>query len=158
MSENIIKIFTDGACKGNPGLGGWGALIIEDGEEKEIYGGSFNTTNNKMELTATIEALKFFKDPKIIELYTDSKYVVDSIEKKWLFKWEKIKFKNKKNVDLWLDFLSLYKKNSIKFNWIKGHNNHPQNERCDKLAFNAASGENLFSDTGYEGNDLNTLF
>ena len=80
------------------------------------------------------------------------------LEKKWLFKWEKIKFKNKKNVDLWLDFLSLYKKNSIKFHWIKGHNNHPQNERCDKLAFNAASGENLFSDTGYEGNDLNTLF
>ena len=75
MSENTIKIFTDGACKGNPGLGGWGALIIENGKEKEIYGGSFNTTNNKMELTATIEALKFYKDPKSIELYTDSKYV-----------------------------------------------------------------------------------
>ena len=79
MSENTIKIFTDGACKGNPGLGGWGALIIENGEEKEIYGGSFNTTNNKMELTATIEALKFYKDPKSIELYTDSKYVKDGI-------------------------------------------------------------------------------
>ena len=79
MSENTIKIFTDGACKGNPGSGGWGALIIENGEEKEIYGGSFNTTNNKMELTATIEALKFYKDPKTIELYTDSKYVKDGI-------------------------------------------------------------------------------
>ena len=94
---------------------------------------------------------------KII-IYTDSKYVVDSIEKKWVFKWEKVNFKNKKNVDLWLDFLSMYKKNSIKFYWIKGHNDHPQNERCDKLAFNAASRENLFSDTGYENNNLNTLF
>ena len=89
MSENTIKIFTDGACKGNPGLGGWGALIIEDGEEKEIYGGSLNTTNNKMELTATIEALKFFKDPKIIELYTDSKYVKDGITK-WIINWKKM--------------------------------------------------------------------
>ena len=93
MSENTIKIFTDGACKGNPGLGGWGALIIENGEEKEIYGGSFNTTNNKMELTATIEALKFYKDPKTIELYTDSKYVKDGITE-WIINWKKNGWKN----------------------------------------------------------------
>jgi ribonuclease HI len=112
-----------------------------------------------MELLAVIEALKKLKQTNLkIIVYTDSKYVVDSVEKKWLFKWEKLKFKNKKNVDLWLDFLSLYKKNNIKFHWIKGHNDHPQNERCDKLAFNAASGEMLFSDTGYENNNLNTLF
>ena len=155
-----IKIYTDGACAGNPGPGGWGAVIFDkDNNQKNIAGSERNTTNNRMELMAVIEALKKLKQTNLkITVYTDSKYVVDSIEKKWLFKWEKIKFKNKKNVDLWLDFLSLYKKNSIKFNWIKGHNNHPQNERCDKLAFNAASGENLFSDTGYEGNDLNTLF
>ena len=89
MSKNTIKIFTDGACKGNPGLGGWGALIIENGEETEIYGGSFSTTNNKMELTATIEALKYFKDSKIIELYTDSKYVKNGITE-WINNWKKM--------------------------------------------------------------------
>jgi ribonuclease HI len=89
MPENIIKIFTDGACKGNPGLGGWGALIIEDVKETEIYGGNFNTTNNQMELKATIEALNFFKDPKIIEIYTDSKYVKDGITE-WIINWKKM--------------------------------------------------------------------
>ena len=93
MSQNTVKIFTDGACKGNPGLGGWGVLIIEGGKEKGIYGGSFNTTNNKMELTATIEALKFFKSPQIIELYTDSKYVKDGITE-WIINWKKNGWKN----------------------------------------------------------------
>ena len=107
MSENTIKIFTDGACKGNPGLGGWGVLIIENGEEKEIYGGSFNTTNNKMELTATIEALKFYKEPKTIELYTDSKYVKDGITE-WIINWKKNGWKNAskkpvKNSELWIE-------------------------------------------------------
>ena len=161
MNISDIIIYTDGSSRGNPGPGGYGIVMehCKTGFIKEYSKGFKLTTNNRMELMAVIEALKKLKQTSLkITVYTDSKYVVDSIEKKWLFKWEKIKFKNKKNVDLWLDFLSLYKKNSIKFHWIKGHNNHLQNERCDKLAFNAASGENLFSDTGYENNDLNTLF
>jgi ribonuclease HI len=161
MNISDIIIYTDGSSRGNPGPGGYGIVMehCKSGYVKEYSKGFKLTTNNRMELMAVIEALKKLKQTNLkITVYTDSKYVVDSIEKKWLFKWEKIKFKNKKNVDLWLDFLSLYKKNSIKFHWIKGHNNHLQNERCDKLAFNAASGENLFSDTGYENNDLNTLF
>ena len=150
MSENTIKIFTDGACKGNPGLGGWGALIIENGEEKEIYGGSFNTTNNKMELTATIEALKFYKDPKSIELYTDSKYVSESVEKKWIYNWEKKNFKNKKNPDLWTRFLKIYRKHNVSFFWVKGHSNNPRNERCDFLAVEASKKPQLKIDIEYE--------
>ena len=161
MNDSDVIIYTDGSSRGNPGPGGYGIVMehCKSGYVKEYSKGFKLTTNNRMELLAVIEALKKLKQTNLkIIIYTDSKYVVDSIEKKWVFKWEKVNFKNKKNVDLWLDFLSLYKKNSIKFHWIKGHNDHPQNESCDKLAFNAASGENLFSDTGYEDNDLNTLF
>ena len=161
MKANDVIIYTDGSSRGNPGPGGYG-IIMEDcksGFVKEYSKGFRYTTNNRMELLAVIDALKMLKKNKLkVLIYTDSKYVVDSVEKKWVFKWKTTNFKNKKNVDLWLDFLSLYKKNSIKFHWIKGHNDHPQNESCDKLAFNAASGENLFSDTGYENNNLNTLF
>ena len=160
MNDSDVIIYTDGSSRGNPGPGGYGIVMehCKSGYVKEYSKGFKLTTNNRMELLAVIDALKKLKQTNLkIIIYTDSKYVVDSIEKKWVFKWEKVNFKNKKNVDLWLDFLSLYKKNSIKFHWIKGHNNHLQNERCDKLAFNAASGENLFSDTGYENNDLNTL-
>ena len=104
-----------------------------------------------MELLAVIEALKKLKQTNLkIIVYTDSKYVVDSVEKKWLFKWEKLNFKNKKNVDLWLDFLKLFNKNTIEFNWIKGHNNHPQNEKCDKLAFDASKSKNSSLDLEYE--------
>jgi ribonuclease HI len=160
MNDSDVIIYTDGSSRGNPGPGGYGIVMehCKSGYVKEYSKGFKLTTNNRMELLAVIEALKKLKQKNLkIIVYTDSKYVVDSVEKKWLFKWEKVNFKNKKNVDLWLDFLSLYKKNSIKFHWIKGHNDHPQNESCDKLAFNAASGENLFSDTGYENNSLNTL-
>ena len=138
MSENIIKIFTDGACKGNPGLGGWGALIVEDGEEKEIYGGSFNTTNNKMELRATIEALKFFKDPKNIELYTDSKYVKDGITK-WIINWKKNGWKNAskksvKNSELWIELDKMTNHHAVNWFWVKGHSNHRENDIADALA------------------------
>ena len=161
MKAHDVIIYTDGSSRGNPGPGGYG-IIMEDcktGFVKEYSKGFRYTTNNRMELLAVIDALKMLKKNKLkVLIYTDSKYVVDSVEKKWVFKWKTTNFKNKKNVDLWIDFLSLYKTNSIKFYWIKGHNDHPQNERCDKLAFNAASRENLFSDTGYENINLNTLF
>ena len=111
-----------------------------------------------MELLAVIEALKKLKKSGLkISVYTDSKYVVDSVEKKWVFNWQKKGFKNKKNIDLWLEFLKTYELNNISFKWIKGHNNHPQNEICDKLAFNASENKPLLVDTGYE-NNLNKLF
>ena len=152
-----VTIYTDGACRGNPGLGGWGALIQFGKFKKEIYGGETSTTNNKMELKATINALKAMKEPCEITLYTDSKYVVNPIEKQWLQNWKKTGFKNKKNVDLWLEFLTLFEKYKIKFKWVKGHNNHPQNERCDNLAFTASKNTKLFDDDGYNIN-LNKLF
>ena len=159
MINNDVIIYTDGSSRGNPGPGGYG-IVMEDcktGFTKQYSQGFRKTTNNRMELLAVIEALKKLTKKELkITVFTDSRYVVDSVEKKWVFKWKKNGFKNKKNVDLWLDFLSLYKKNKIKFNWIKGHNNHPQNERCDKLAFKASSDKILFSDKGYENENKNT--
>ena len=138
MSKNTIKIFTDGACKGNPGLGGWGALIIENGEETEIYGGSYNTTNNKMELTATIEALKYFKDSKIIELYTDSKYVKNGITE-WINNWKINGWKNAakksvKNSELWIELDQMTSYHEVSWYWVKGHSNHRENDIADALA------------------------
>ena len=138
MSKNTIKIFTDGACKGNPGLGGWGALILENGEETEIYGGSFNTTNNKMELTATIEALKYFKNSKIIDLYTDSKYVKNGITE-WINNWKINGWKNAakksvKNSELWKELDQLTSYHKVSWYWVKGHSNHRENDIADALA------------------------
>ena len=138
MSKNTIKIFTDGACKGNPGLGGWGALIIENGEETAIYGGSFSTTKNKMELTATIEALKYFKDSKIIELYTDSKYVKNGITE-WINNWKKNGWKNAskksvKNSELWIELDQMTSYHEVSWYWVKGHSNHRENDIADALA------------------------
>ena len=147
--EKII-IYTDGACKGNPGPGGWGVLILLENEQIELSGGSKETTNNQMELTAVIKALNFFEKKIKVDLYTDSKYVVDAVEKKWVFKWKKTKFKGKKNSDLWSMFLEIYDTQKIKFFWIKGHNNHPQNERCDYLAFEASKSKKLDIDHEYE--------
>ena len=147
--EKII-IYTDGACKGNPGPGGWGVLILLENEQIELSGGSKETTNNQMELTAVIKALNFFEKKIKVDLYTDSKYVVDAVEKKWVFKWKKTKFKGKKNSDLWSMFLEIYDTQKIKFFWIKGHNNHPQNERCDHLAFEASKSKKLDIDHEYE--------
>jgi len=128
------------------------------GFAKQYSQGFRKTTNNRMELLAVIEALKKLKKRGLkITVYTDSKYVVDSIEKKWVFNWQKKGFKDKKNIDLWLEFLKVYEQNSISFKWIKGHNNHLQNEICDKLAFNASENKPLLVDEVYE-NNLNKLF
>ena len=161
MSNNDVIIYTDGSSRGNPGPGGYG-IVMEDcktGFSKQYSKGFQNTTNNRMELLAVIDALKKLKKTKLkITVFTDSKYVVDSVEKKWVFKWKIRRFKNKKNVDLWLEFLKLQELNNISFKWIKGHNNHPQNEICDKLAFNASENKTLFIDQGYENQNLNKLF
>ena len=138
MSENIIKIFTDGACKGNPGKGGWGALIIDNNEEIEIYGGSLNTTNNRMELLATINALKFFDDSKIIELYTDSKYVQNGITD-WIDNWKKNGWLNAskkpvKNIELWKELDAMSNFHKVDWFWVKGHSNHRENDLADALA------------------------
>ncbi|MDE6155403.1 MAG: ribonuclease HI [Eubacterium sp.] len=134
-----INIYTDGACSGNPGKGGWGAVLVYKNNEKEISGGSADTTNNRMELTAVIEALKILKEPCEVSLTTDSKYVCDTVTKGWVYSWKKNGWKkaDKKpalNVDLWEQLLPLLEKHQVTFNWVKGHNGHPYNERCDKLA------------------------
>lgn len=134
-----IEIYTDGACSGNPGKGGWGAVLVYKDKEKEISGGEAQTTNNRMELTAVIEALSALKDPCEVTLTTDSKYVCDAINKGWVFSWKNNNWKkaDKKpalNVDLWEKLLSLLEKHKVEFVWVKGHNGHKYNERCDALA------------------------
>ncbi|MBQ5591260.1 MAG: ribonuclease HI [Clostridia bacterium] len=134
-----IEIFTDGACSGNPGPGGWGAVLRYNGVEKELSGGEKETTNNRMELTAVIEALSALKEPCEVSLTTDSKYVCDSILLGWVYDWRNNGWRksNKKpalNVDLWERLLELLENHSVTFNWVKGHAGHPENERCDKLA------------------------
>lgn len=134
-----ISIYTDGACSGNPGKGGWGAVLVYKDTEKEICGGSSDTTNNRMELTAVIEALRILKEPCAVSLTTDSKYVCDAVTKGWVYSWKRNGWKkaDKKpalNVDLWEQLLPLLEKHQVTFNWVKGHNGHPYNERCDKLA------------------------
>ena len=147
----MIKIYTDGSCLTNPGDGGWAAIISINGEIKEISGSEKNTTNNRMELLAVIVALENIKIINSnVEVFTDSKYVSDAVEKKWVFEWEKLNFKKKKNPDLWKRFLIIYRKHNITFTWIKGHNNHPQRERCDELAVLASQQEKLSVDVFYE--------
>ncbi len=134
-----VEIYTDGACSENPGKGGWAAVLVYKGKEKEISGGSGDTTNNRMELTAVIEALKQLREPCSVELTTDSKYVCDAVNKGWLYSWKKNGWKKSDrkpalNVDLWEELLPLLEKHNVNFNWVKGHNGHPYNERCDRLA------------------------
>ena len=134
-----VDIYTDGACSGNPGPGGWGTILIYNGHEKEMSGGEAETTNNKMELTAVIKGLAALKEPCDVTVTTDSKYVCDAINQGWLSKWvtnnwRKADKKPVLNVDLWEQLLPLLNKHNVKFVWVKGHNDHPQNERCDKLA------------------------
>lgn len=134
-----IEIFTDGACSGNPGPGGWGAVLRYNGVEKELSGGEKETTNNRMELTAAIQALKALKEPCKVTLTTDSKYLSDGIEKGWAKQWQKNGWRkaDKKpalNVDLWEEILNLFEKHDVTIVWVKGHNGHPENERCDALA------------------------
>lgn len=134
-----VEIFTDGACSGNPGPGGWGAVLRFGGREKELCGGDDDTTNNRMELTACIEALSALKEPCEVTLTTDSQYVVNGMTKGWAASWQKngwIKSDKKpaQNPDLWEKLLELSKQHKLTFVWIKGHAGHPENERCDALA------------------------
>ena len=134
-----VEIYTDGACSGNPGPGGWGAVLIYNGVEKQLSGSEKETTNNRMELSAVITALKALKEPCDVTLTTDSKYVCDAINKGWLNSWEKNSWKkaDKKpvlNIDLWQELLPLLDKHRVEFIWVKGHNGHKYNEICDKLA------------------------
>lgn len=148
-----VHIYTDGAAKGNPGNGGYGVVMEMVGTpyRKEFYEGFRHTTNNRMELLAVIVGLEKLKQPNMkVLVVSDSKYVVDAVEKKWVFGWEKIGFKGKKNPDLWLRFLKVYRQHQVDFKWIKGHNNHPQNERCDELAVYASGLEKLSVDAFYE--------
>jgi ribonuclease HI len=154
-----VHIYTDGAAKGNPGPGGYGVVmeLVGTNYKKEFYEGFRLTTNNRMELLAVIVGLEKLKNPNMkVLVVSDSKYVVDAVEKRWVFGWEKIGFKGKKNPDLWMRFLKIYRKHQVDFKWIKGHNNHPQNERCDELAVMASLQKNLAIDAFYE-NERNQL-
>lgn len=153
-----ITIYTDGASKGNPGPGGYGIVLISGKHRKEVAAGYRLTTNNRMELLSVIVALEMLKIPNCkVTIYSDSKYVVDAIEKGWVFQWQKKGFKGKKNADLWQRFLKIYPKHLVVFKWVKGHSGHPLNERCDQLAVAAAESPNLLIDEGYE-NSQNNLF
>ena len=134
-----VTIYTDGACSGNPGPGGWGAILEWQGHEKELSGGEAQTTNNRMELTAVLTALSLLKEPCTVELYSDSKYVVDAIDKGWLYGWQKkgwIKADKKPvlNVDLWQRLLPELKRHDVQLHWVKGHAENEKNNRCDQLA------------------------
>lgn len=148
-----VHIYTDGAAKGNPGPGGYGVVmeLVGSPYKKEFYEGFRYTTNNRMELLAVIVGLEKLNNPNTTVLVTsDSKYVVDAVEKRWVFQWEKKGFAGKKNPDLWLRFLKIYRKHKVDFRWVKGHNSHPQNERCDELAVYASGLQNLSVDAFYE--------
>ena len=155
-----ISIYTDGSSKGNPGPGGYGIVMLsEKGHRKELAQGFRKTTNNRMELLSVIVALESIKQQDFsISIYSDSKYVVDAVEKKWVFGWEKKFFEKKKNADLWKRFLRVYRKHQVRFIWIKGHNNNVENERCDRLAVAAAEAKDSHKiDRGFEATQNNTL-
>ena len=141
MSDMIkkVEIFTDGSCLGNPGAGGWGAILRYKGKEKEISGGDKSTTNNRMELTAVIEALSMLKERCEVTLYSDSQYVCNGLSKGWAKKWKANGWRKADktpalNVELWEKLLDLYEKHDVHIVWIRGHSGHPENERCDRLA------------------------
>ncbi|MBE6806474.1 MAG: ribonuclease HI [Ruminococcaceae bacterium] len=135
----FVELFTDGACSGNPGKGGWGAILRYNGHEKELCGGEMETTNNRMELTAVIKGLEALKEPCQVRLTSDSKYVIDAIVQGWVYSWQRNGWRkaDKKpalNVDLWEQLLPLLQQHQVEFVWVKGHQGHPENERCDKMA------------------------
>jgi ribonuclease HI len=154
-----VTIYTDGAARGNPGPGGYGVVLISGKHRLEISKGFRLTTNNRMELMAVItglEALK--KSGSDVTVYTDSKYVADAVEKGWVFQWESKLFRKKKNPDLWIRFLRVYRNHNVRFIWIKGHASNPENELCDSMAVQASGKADLLEDSGYsaesENNDL----
>lgn len=156
-----IEIFTDGACSGNPGRGGYGILmrIPQENYEKTFSQGFQKTTNNRMELLAVIVALEKLKTfDNEVHIYTDSKYVADAINQNWIYGWIKKGYKNVKNPDLWQRFFPLFKKHKPHFHWIKGHAGHPENEICDKLAVAACSNQNLEIDEGFINQNSGGLF
>lgn len=149
-----IELFTDGACSGNPGRGGYGIILKYGNNTKEISEGFYLTTNNRMELLAAIIGLEALKEPCEVDLYSDSKYLTDAINKGWLISWQSRGWKKADkspvlNVDLWQRLLPLLEKHSITWHWLKGHDGHPENERCDLLARTAYGGESLSEDTLY---------
>jgi len=147
----MIRMYTDGAAQGNPGPGGYGTILKFGSHIKELSQGFRLTTNNRMELMAVIAGLAAIKKDQIpVTVYSDSKYVVEAVEKGWLWGWEKIDFKKKANPDLWRQYILLHKKYKPKLVWIKGHAGHPENERCDQLAVAAAESRNLLADEAYE--------
>jgi ribonuclease HI len=150
MAKDII-IYTDGASRGNPGPGGYGAVLMSGSHRKELAEGFRRTTNNRMELLAVIKALEALKNEgSRVTVYTDSKYVADAIEKGWVFNWEKKNYKKKKNPDLWKRLLEVYRKHQVKFYWVRGHADVIENERCDQLAVEASKQDNLSIDHVYE--------
>jgi|WetSurSiteA1Bulk_404760.scaffolds.fasta_scaffold06606_3 ribonuclease HI len=149
-----ITIYTDGAASGNPGPGGYGVVLIYGKHRLEKSEGFRLTTNNRMELLAVIKGLEALKIPgSRVVVYTDSKYVADSVEKGWVFQWESKSFKKKKNPDLWIRFLKVYRKHKVRFVWIKGHASNAENELCDRLAVDASKADDLSEDTGYSPED-----
>jgi ribonuclease HI len=147
----MITIYTDGASRGNPGPGGYGVVMIYGNLRKELSEGFRLTTNNRMELMSVIVGLESLKkEGTPVTIYSDSKYVVDAVEQKWVFGWEKKNFKDKKNPDLWMRFLRIFRKHQVKFVWVKGHASNRENNRCDELAVAAALGGDLKIDAGYE--------
>jgi ribonuclease HI len=146
-----VTIHTDGAASGNPGPGGYGAVLESGKHRKELWGGYRRTTNNRMELMAVIAALEALKSPGMdVLVVSDSKYVVDAVEQRWLFGWEKKRWAKVKNPDLWKRFLQAYRRHTVKFQWVRGHNGHPLNELCDQLAVAASKQAVLAVDEGYE--------
>jgi ribonuclease HI len=152
-----VTIYTDGACSGNPGPGGYGVVLISGRHRKELSEGFRLTTNNRMELLAAITGLEALKNPgTVVKLHTDSQYLVNAVNKGWLFGWEKKHFAKKKNPDLWIRFLEVYRRHKVTLIWIKGHNNNPENERCDTLAVAASKNSLLADDTGYRPENDNS--
>ncbi len=155
--KNNIFLYTDGAASGNPGPGGFGIILVWEGQNyvKEWSQGFRRTTNNRMELLAVIVGLELLKkQPMTVVVYSDSKYVIDSVNKGWVFNWEKKYFKDKKNPDLWKRFLKIYRKHKVHFQWVKGHSKHPQNERCDQMAVAAyKKKKGLLEDIYYEAQE-----
>ncbi len=147
----MITMYTDGASRGNPGRGGYGTILMYQQHRKELTAGYRQTTNNRMELLAVIVGLEAIKKPgSEVKVFSDSRYVVDAVDKGWVWTWQRKGFKGKKNPDLWRRFINVYQRHDVKMNWIKGHSGIPENERCDELAVDSADGRDLLVDEGYE--------